>query len=62
MFHIVTVYSNGKYVSHIIARIEELDYDVLMALGRGKMYQATPGTNALKYHLPNGLMVILRTD
>ncbi len=65
MFHIVNaivaMYSNSKYVSHIIAKLEDQDYDTLMALGRGIEFKVH-SINALCYHLPNGVMVALRTD
>ncbi len=57
----VDLYSKGKYVSYILANIEDQTYETIVALGRGRMYDCI-STSGLKYNLPGGLIVFLRTD
>ncbi len=57
----VNMYSRGKYISYILANIEDQTYETIMALGRGRMYDCI-STSGLKYSLPGGLVVFLRTD
>lgn len=51
----------GRSISYIMANIRDQPYETLIVLGRGKMYEFI-STDGLKYNLPNGLKVFLRTD
>jgi len=65
MFHIanahVEFYDFSTTIAYIVAHIQDQSYETLMRLGRGRMYDSI-SNQALKYNLPNGLMVMLRTD
>lgn len=65
MFHIlnahVELYKHSHEVSYIQASMKDQVLQTLVFLGRGKMYHST-STNALKYNLPGGITVFLRTD
>ena len=53
----VSLYKN-KEISSIDANFCDQDYDTIMRLGRGKMYDTVPAM-VLKYNLPNGVIVSL---
>ena len=65
MFHIlnahVEFYDFSTTIVYIVANMKDQSYETLVRLGRGRMYDSV-STQALKYNLPNGLLVMLRTD
>lgn len=57
----VEIYTVSKKVAYIEANMRDQSLDTLQALGRGRMYDSV-STQGLKYMLPGGLLVFLRTD
>ena len=64
MFHIsnarVEFYGFSVNIAYIVAEMKDQSYETIMKLGRGRMYDSV-ATSALKYNLPNRLLVMLRT-
>lgn len=58
---ITVFFSHDKTLSHIVAKMEDQSLETLMVLGRGRMFDCAT-SDGLKYILPGGVLVMLRTD